>query len=80
MGDVALPFRDLLFRGLNLRFFVVYELRPEDRRAALADLDLLLEMRALSTRIAQVFPLEAIVAAHEAVERGAAGNVVIEIA
>lgn len=80
MGDVALPFRGLLFRGLNLRFFVVYELQPEDRRAALADLDLLLEMRALNTRIAQVFPLQAIVAAHEAVERGATGNVVIEIA
>lgn len=79
MGDVPVPFRDLLFRGLNLRFFVVYELRPEDRRVALGDLELLLEMRALKTRIAQVFPLQSAVAAHEAVEQGAAGNVVIEL-
>lgn len=79
MGDVPVPFRDLLFRGLTLRFFVVYELQAEDRRAALSDLEMLLEMRALHTRIAQVFPLDAAVAAHEAVEQGAAGNVVIEI-
>ena len=35
MGDVPVPFRDLLFQSLTLRFFVVYDLLPEDRRAAL---------------------------------------------
>jgi NADPH2:quinone reductase len=80
MGDAVLPFRDLLFRGLNLRFFVVYELTPADRTAALADLDTLLQFGGLATRIAARFPLDRAVAAHEAVEQGAAGNVVIEIA
>jgi NADPH2:quinone reductase len=79
MGDVALPFRDLLFRNLSLRFFLVYELTAEDRRAALADLDGLLQKKALVTRIAARFPLDRIVAAHEAVEQGAPGNVVLEM-
>ena len=80
MGDVPLPFRDLLFRGLNLRFFVVYELQPADRFAAIAELGVLLQQTALATRIAARYPLAQIVAAHEAVEQGAFGNVVLEIA
>jgi NADPH2:quinone reductase len=80
MGDVAIPFRDLLFRGLSLRFFVVYELTAEDRRAAIADLAAILQAGKLVTRIAATFPLAQIVQAHEAVEQGAAGNVVLEIA
>lgn len=79
MGDVPLPFRDLLFRGLNLRFFVVYELQPADRYAAIAELGVLLQQNALTTKIAARYPLDGIVAAHEAVEKGAFGNVVLEI-
>lgn len=79
MGDVPLPFRDLLFRGLTLRFFVVYELQPADRYAAIAELGVLLQQAALQTKIAARYPLDQIVAAHEAVEKGAFGNVVLEI-
>lgn len=79
MGDVPMPFRDLLFRGLTLRFFVVYELQPADRYAAIAELGVLLQQTALTTKIAGRYPLEQIVQAHEAVEQGAFGNVVLEI-
>jgi NADPH2:quinone reductase len=79
MGDVPLPFRDLLFRGLTLRFFVVYELQPADRYAAIAELGVLLQQNALTTKIAARYPLDRIVQAHEAVEQGAFGNVVLEI-
>lgn len=79
MGDVPVPFRDLLFRGLNLRFFVVYELQAADRYAAIAELGVLLQQNALRTKIAARYPLEQIVQAHEAVEKGAFGNVVLEI-
>ncbi len=79
MGDVPLPFRDLLFRGLTLRFFVVYELQPADRYAAIAELGVLLQQNALTTKIAARYPLDRIVEAHEAVEQGAFGNVVLEI-
>ncbi|PJI43903.1 NADPH:quinone reductase [Ferrovibrio sp.] len=79
MGDVPVPFRDLLFRGLSLRFFVVYELQAADRYAAIAELGVLLQQTALKTKIAARYALEQIVAAHEAVEQGAFGNVVLEI-
>jgi NADPH2:quinone reductase len=79
MGDVPVPFRDLLFRGLTLRFFVVYELQAAARYAAIAELGVLLQQGRLQTQIAATFPLEQIVQAHEAVEQGAFGNVVLEI-
>lgn len=79
MGDVPLPFRDLLFRGLTLRFFVVYELQAAARYAAIAELGVLLQQGRLKTKIAARYPLDEIVAAHEAVEKGAFGNVVLEI-
>jgi NADPH2:quinone reductase len=79
MGDVPVPFRDLLFRGLTLRFFVVYELQNAARYAAIAELGVLLQQGRLQTKIAARYPLDEIVAAHEAVEQGAFGNVVLEI-
>lgn len=79
MGDQPVPFRDLLFRSLSLQFFLVYDLTPADRAAAIAELDALLAARKLQTRIAARLPLEQIAAAHEMVEQGADGNVVLEM-
>ncbi len=79
MGDVPVPFRDLLFRSVTLRFFVVYELLPEDRRAALDGVTAMLESGRLTHTVGARFPLDGIAAAHEAVERGTVlGNVVLE--
>lgn len=58
---------------------MVYELTAAERRAALDELDAILAAGWLQTRIAARFPLEQVVAAHEAVEQGADGNVVIEM-
>lgn len=79
MGDQPVPFRDLLFRSLTLKFFVVYELTQPDRQAVLNDLDALLKTGLPSTRIAARLPLEKIAEAHELVEQGADGNVVLEM-
>lgn len=80
MDAVPVPFRDLLFRAISLRFFVVYELTPAERRAALDDLAGLLAAGALRHTVAARFPLDAIVAAHETVEQGrVTGNVVIDL-
>lgn len=79
MGDQPIPFRDLLFRSLALQFFVVYELKPQDRQATIAALDTLLKGGKLQTRIAARLPLDKIAEAHELVEQGADGNVVIEM-
>jgi NADPH2:quinone reductase len=74
-------FRDLLFQSLTLRFFLVYDLRPEERREALESVDALLKADQLVHPIGARFPLEEIAAAHECVEGGKViGNTVIELA
>lgn len=81
MDEVGIPFREFLFRNIALRFYVVYELLPEDRRAVLAGLKELLEGGKLLHTIGARFPLERIVEAHEAVEGGRVlGNVVVDLA
>jgi NADPH:quinone reductase len=81
MDEVGIPFREFLFRNIALRFYVVYELLPEDRQAVLAGLKELLESGKLLHTIGARFPLERIVEAHEAVESGRVlGNVVVDLA
>jgi NADPH:quinone reductase len=80
-GDNAVPFADVLFKSLTLQFFLVYELTPGERRAALEDLRTLLENGALTHSIGARFPLTDIAAAHMEVEKGRVlGNVVLDIA
>jgi len=77
---IPISFPDFLFRCIDLRFFVVYELTPEERLWALAEVDRLLAGGALVHAIGARFPLADAVAAHEAVEAGKTiGNVVLEI-
>lgn len=79
--DVPIPARWLLRNTGTLRFFLVYDLAPHDRIAALDGLNQLLEEGRLAHAIASRFPLERIADAHKAVESGAAvGNVVVDIA
>lgn len=79
-GEVTVDFRTLLFNSLRLTFFIVYELPPDDRARAIADLDALLRAGQLRHTVAQTFALDDIAAAHEAVETGrAVGNVVIRV-
>ena len=78
-GNNTLPFTDALFKSLTLQFFLVYELRPEERARAIADLNAMLEAGALTHTIGALFPLAQIAAAHETVEAGRLiGNTVIE--
>jgi NADPH2:quinone reductase len=80
MDGVEIPFRELLFRSAALRFFVVYELLPDDRDATLAALAGHLFAGRLRHVIGARFPLDDIAAAHEAVEGGKViGNVVLDI-
>jgi NADPH2:quinone reductase len=79
-GDNSVPFGDALFKSLTLQFFLVYELKPQERAAALTDLERLLESGALVHSIGARFPLADIAAAHEAVEHGRVlGNVVLDV-
>ena len=80
VGEIGIPFRPALFGSFTLRFFLVYDLTPEERRVALAGLSALLEKGLLKHAVGARFGLLDIVAAHEAVEHGRViGNVVIDL-
>ncbi|TFZ04395.1 NADPH:quinone reductase [Ramlibacter rhizophilus] len=80
-ASVQLPFYPLLARNLQLKFFLVYALSPQDRQRATATLTRLLERGALQHRIADRMPLAQIVQAHERLERGEVnGNLVLKVA
>jgi len=79
-GDIAVPFRPLLWNSLSLRFFLVYDLAASDRRAAIDGLSELLTDGRLSHAIGARFALDEMAAAHEAVEAGRLiGNVVVTL-
>jgi NADPH2:quinone reductase len=76
----SLPLQFLLSNAIQLKFIFVYELTPEEREAAIAAITRMLEERRLVNNVALTFPLDDIVAAHEAVEQGrATGNVVVRV-
>ncbi len=81
MDDVLIPFRPMLMNSMQLLFFLVYELTPEQRREAQEEIGKLLAGGRLIHTIGARFPLTQIIAAHEAVEGGKVmGNVVVDIA
>ena len=80
--EVAIPYREFLFRCLSLRQFAIYVITPQQRQHVLAEAQRLLASNTLQHTIASRFPLAQIVAAHEAVEsgnNGLFGNVVITL-
>ena len=78
--EIAVPFAPSILKNIRLRFFIVYNLSPTDRAAALDGLTALLESGALMHNIAARLPLERIAEAHELVESGkAVGNVVLSV-
>ncbi len=79
-GDVTLPAYFCLTQSIRLQFFLVYELDAAERARAIAGINAALETGKLINRVAQpTYPLAEIAAAHEAVERGTIGNVIVTI-
>lgn len=77
--EIAVPFLPSVLKNIRYRFFIVYHLSATDRARALADLTRQLEQGDLGHHLGPSFPLREIAAAHEAVERGAFGNVVVTL-
>src|SRR3546814_19585122 len=71
MDDVAIAFRDWLFQSITLRFFLVYDLLPNDRRFAVQRLSEVLAAVKLLHNIRPSFTLEDLAPAHQAVAAGA---------
>ncbi len=79
LDPVPLPFFQALFGSLTLRFFLVYDLTPADRARAVDGVSDMLARGQLEHTIGAIFSLDQIVAAHQAVEAGVSGNVVLEL-
>jgi NADPH2:quinone reductase len=63
-----------------IKFMLVYDLTSEEHQAAIAEITRMLAANSLVHSIAATYPLDKIVAAHQAVESGKAiGNVVLRI-
>ncbi len=80
-ADIGLNFPAMLWNSYCLKSFVVYELKPDDRKSAVAELGRLIADNALRHAVGARFSLREIAQAHEAVEDGKGiGNVVIDVA
>lgn len=78
--EAVLPAAFCLVNSIRLQFFLVYELDAAERERAIAAINDALKTGALLNRVTQpVFSLADIVTAHEAVERGSIGNVIVKI-
>lgn len=76
--EAVLPAAFCLINSIRLQFFLVYELDAPERERALAAINNALKTGSLLNRIAQpTYSLTDTIAAHEAVERGTIGNVIV---
>jgi NADPH2:quinone reductase len=79
--EAPVPLYFFLTNQIRLEFIFVYDLTAQERADAVGAINQALATNGLVHNIAATYPLDKIVAAHEAVETGAAvGNVVIELA
>jgi NADPH:quinone reductase len=78
-ATASLPVRALMSPNLTLRFMLLYLIRPEAMRAAVDGVCEALAVGALTTLPVHRFALRQTAEAHDAVESGAVGKVVIEM-
>jgi NADPH2:quinone reductase len=79
-AEATLPAAFCLVNSIRLQFFLVYELDEHERSRTVAAINRTLEQGKLINRVAQpAYRLADIVAAHEAVEKGTIGNVIVTI-
>ncbi|MGA8822965.1 MAG: NADPH:quinone reductase [Pseudolabrys sp.] len=78
--EAVLPAAFCLVNSIRLQFFLVYELDAAERERALAAINSALKTGSLLNRILQpTYSLADTIAAHEAVERGTIGNVIVTL-
>lgn len=78
--EVPLPFRPWLYQSMGVKFFLVYDLTPADRRVAVQRLSDMLVANQLQHSIGARFTLNQVAQTHRTVEAGqTVGNVVIDL-
>ncbi|MBI1204838.1 MAG: zinc-binding dehydrogenase [Rhodopseudomonas sp.] len=79
-AEATIPASFCLTNSIGLQFFLVYELNDTERAAAIAGINDALARGKLINRVATpTYALKDIVAAHEAVEQGTIGNVIVTL-
>jgi NADPH2:quinone reductase len=78
-ADPVLPVRKCMNANVTIRFMLLYGLPAEAVDQAAADINKAIAAGALTTLPVIRFPLDQIAAAHEAVETGVTGKVVLDI-
>jgi NADPH2:quinone reductase len=76
-GPIGIP--SFIPTSTTLEFILVYTLSDAQRAKYIPELDSILSSGKLQHFVGQHFPLDKIVEAHEAVEAGAFGNVIVDI-
>jgi NADPH2:quinone reductase len=78
-AEATIPAFFCLINSVRLQFFLVYQLDAHERERAVGGVNHALEQGKLTCRIGPTFPLTDVAAAHEAVERGTIGNVIVKM-
>lgn len=77
--EPTLPFYPSLYKSVLMRHVLVFQVPEDGKSQAVADINRWMTEGRVSHHIGQRYPLAEIVAAHEAVEAGAVGKVLVEI-
>ncbi len=75
-----LPFHGLIAKDITVRFVSAFAMAESRKRQAMTDIGTWLAAGELTHRIGPRFPLEETAAAHRAVEEGADGKVLVDVA
>jgi NADPH:quinone reductase len=78
--DPTLPVRACMTANLNLRFVLLYGVPPDVLRAAAQEVTAAAAAGAITSLPLHRFSFDDVAAAHEAVESGTIGKVIIDIA
>ena len=75
----TIPFYDLMFKNISIHPIIIYSMPEAAKQDAIEYITQMLEKEQFTHRVAKLFPLENIVQAHEAVEQGERGCVLLEL-
>lgn len=77
VSEPKLPFFQMMYKDITVRFVIVYAMPEQAKHRAIADIDEALRANRLQHRIAHTMPLTDIVRANEVIEQGSIRGAVI---
>mgnify|MGYP003344642184 CR=1 FL=1 len=77
--EPALPFLRMMYMDLTVRMVIVYAMPDSAKQAAIADIHQALVADKLRHRVSHSLPLAEVARAHQLIERGERGCVVLDL-